>query len=654
MKDSYRNPFDGINASQLNDKAILEYWCNPFNYKLFSDLQEDDIYTGQLNTIIVGGRSSGKTMLLRYCSFGVQYKKALTETNDREDIINYFIEKGGIGIYKRIDGSALNDFNNKNISEEQKKGIFTHYFEMNICYEYLEAINTLLKGNPLTINKQFYLELSELLGQPELKTIDDCLTYLDKEIKNVDDFRSKMPFYESLDLNTPKIFAATTLSYKVPEIVSNSIKEFNNINFVLLIDEYENFAVPQQRMVNTLLKFTKPNIKFRISMRPEGFNTRQTVSDSDVIEEGREFKVINFDNVVLKNKDYDKFVIDVCKKRLENVKAFRDNNKTDIVSFLGSREKLEEEALDLTKKYPGRHFQYNKYKGINKSELDELKYPKNPLLEMLNLLWLSRGIAIKDISKAMKDYLNKIVNDNSEKYKMDYVDKYKLSLMFLLASVYRKHKLYYSFRTYSFLSFGMVGHFLELCNEAFKYAAFEDKDSLLREGTISKEAQNKAAYEVSSYQLRKTSTIPHYGNLIYQFINNIGNIFQSYHLDTKIKYPETNQFSVDYLLIKDEKYKEAFRHTIRWSVIQRKKSKQRPSPSKNKADIYTINRIFSPVFGITYRTRGGYSYEMSPDEIIKYMTGKIEPQKEVILRGKKRKTNSINMKESSNQQTLLL
>ncbi len=45
---------------------------------------------------------------------------------------------------------------------------------------------------------------------------------------------------------------------------------------------------------------------------------------------------------------------------------------------------------------------------------------------------------------------------------------------------------------------------------------------------------------------------------------------------------------------------------------------------------------------------------MSPDEIIKYMTGKIEPQKEVILRGKKRKTNSINMKESSNQQTLLL
>jgi len=272
---------------------------------------------------------------------------------------------------------------------------------------------------------------------------------------------------------------------------------------------------------------------------------------------------------------------------------------------------------------------------------------------MLNLLWLSREVSIKEIKKAMKDHLNGIINDNSQKYKRDYVDKYKLSLMFLLASVYRKHKLYYSFRTYSFLSFGMVGHFLELCNEAFKYAAFEDKDSLLK-GQISKGAQNKAAYEVSDYQFRKTSRIPpNHGDLIYPFISNLGKIFQFYHLDPKIKYPETNQFSVDYLLIRGEIYKEAFRHAIRWSAIQRKKSKQRPSPSKNKADMYTINRIFSPVFEITYRTRGGYSYEMSPDEVIKYMTEEIEPSKEINSKSKKSEKESADKKQSTNHQTSL-
>lgn len=652
MKDSYRNPFDGINASQLNDRAILEYWCNSFSYNLFSDLKEDDIYTGQLNTLIVGGRSSGKTMLLRYCSFNVQYQKAISE-NPEENIINYFKEKGGLCFYKRIDGSALNDFNCKNLTEEKKNGLFTHYFEMNICYEYLEAINKLLKGNHLTVDNRFYSDLSGLFGNSDLKTLDDCLTYLDKEIQKVDDYRSKIPFYENLDFNPPKIFAATTLTYNVPEIISNSIKEFEKINFVLLIDEYENFAAPQQRMVNTLLKFTKPNIKFRISMRPEGFNTYQTVSDSDAIEDGREFKMIFLDNVVLKNKDYDKFIIDVCKKRLENVKVFRDTYKTDIVSFLGLRENLEKEAKELTKKRPGTHFNYKKYKGYEKEDLDTLKYPDNPLLEMLNLLWLSRKrIPIRDIKKAMDDYLKGVKNQNSQKYKRDYVDKYKLSLMFLLASVYRKNKKYYSFRTFSFLSFGMVGHFLELCNEAFKYAAFEDKDLLIREGKISIESQNKAAYEVASYQLRKTSLIPYFGNFIYQFVNNIGNIFQYFHLDSKIRYPETNQFSVDYLLIKEENYKEAFRHAIRWSAIQKKKSKQRPSPSKNKADIYTINRIFSPVLGITYRTRGGYSYEMAPDEIVKFMTEKIEPNKEVTQKGKKKNLKSINKQVSHVQQNI--
>ena len=422
------------------------------------------------------------------------------------------------------------------------------------------------------------------------------------------------------------------------------------MNFVLLVDEYETFAAPQQRLINTLVKFTKPNIKFRISMRPEGFNTRHTVSDSDVIEEGREFKIINFDNVVLKNSDYEKFVIEVCKKRLESVKSFRDSEKTNIVSFLGLRENLEQEALELTEKHPGRHFQYKKYQ-VTKDQQHLLSSPANPLLEMLNLLWLTRGMKAEDISKAMKDYLSGIDNKGSAKYKMDYVDKYKLSLMFLVASVYRKNKMYYSFRTFSFLSFGMVGHFLELCNEAFKYAAFEDRASLINDGKVSNEAQSKAAYEVSSYQLRKAATIPYYGNLIYQFVNNLGRVFQHYHLDQEIKYPETNQFSVDYLLIKDEKFKEAFRHSIRWSVIQRKKSKQRSAPSKNKADIYTINRIFSPVFGITYRTRGGYSHEISPDDIVRFMTESIEPSKEVSI--KEKRSHSKSQKPNSKGQTSL-
>ena len=264
MKDSYRNPFSGTNASQMDDQSILEYWCDPFSYKLFSNIQENDIYSNPLNTVIVGGRSSGKTMLLRYCSFSVQYLNALKEVKVKSGVINYFIEKGGIGFYKRLDGSALNDFNKKNISIEKRISLFTHYFEMNIGYEYLHAINTLVSGNHLKIHGSIISKISELIGRRDLHSLNECLDHLDKEIKKINDFGIKTPFYDNLEFNADKIFAPTSLSYRIPEILSESIKEFKKINFVLLIDEYENFSLPQQRMVNTLLKFTRPNIKFRL------------------------------------------------------------------------------------------------------------------------------------------------------------------------------------------------------------------------------------------------------------------------------------------------------------------------------------------------------------------------------------------------------
>ena len=160
MKDSYRNPFDGINASQLDDQTILEYWCSPFNYKLFDNIQESDMYSNASNTVIIGGRSSGKTMLLRYCSFSVQFKKAIAEITSKDELFDYFINKGGICFYKRIDGSALNDFNKKNISEEKKLAIFTHYFELNLCYEYVDALNKIVQYSGINIDSKIFTELS--------------------------------------------------------------------------------------------------------------------------------------------------------------------------------------------------------------------------------------------------------------------------------------------------------------------------------------------------------------------------------------------------------------------------------------------------------------------------------------------------------------
>lgn len=624
LKDSYKNPFSEYNANVMEPETILSYWCNPFNINQFSEVKESYIYSDRMPIVFMGGRGTGKTMFLRYLSYPIQIQRAHENTNGNGSILSYFKDKGGIGFYIRIDGPKLRSFAGSGVSSEMWDYIFTHYFELVVGRAYLEVISDLIQRDALNeknINKNFVPEIAKLLGKTkkEINSISDSLIDLDSKIKEVDAFRTDIRFLNT-QFNPSKTFGSQSLSFEIPKIARETINEFSkNINFTILIDEYENFLKSQQRMVNTLLKFVKEGITFRIGMRLEGFRTFDTISKDDFIKEASDYRKIVFEEgfVKIKEKGYQKFLIEIAKKRLERVKVFNERGFLDISTILGKSENLEEEAIELTKKRPGKHF--NLLKNTSTDEIKLLKNKNNPLMEVLNILWFSRGKDAKIINKAMTDYLNGKKTEDAKKYRMDYINKYKLSLMFLLVSSYRKNKKYYSFNTLSFLSSGIIRNFIELCRKSFEYAVFEDVDGLLHEGKISKDAQDKAAGEVANNELQQIQRIRDYGSYLYRFTINTGNLFRDYHKDTSIKYPETNQFSVDKGLI-EEKYRNAFNAALEWSVIQKKPNLQQPAPGKHLKDIYTINRIFSPSFEITYRTRGGHSVELNPQQIKEFMT----------------------------------
>ncbi len=632
MKDSYRNPFSGSNAATLDDQAILDYWCNPFHYRLFSPIKESDIYEDPGNIVLMGGRSTGKTMFLRYWSFPVQLKLAEKDFKSKR-LIDYFKEKKGIGFYIRIDGPILRSFNGSGIADEKWNPIFTHYFELIAGRSYIEAVKKFYDIGNLKkdeIEDKFIPEVKRIIKESQIISLDDLLNEFDSRIKEVDTFRGDIPFFKKHFKPSGGGLASQSLSFGIPKIAKTTISEFKDINFILLMDEYENYLAPQQQVINTLLKFSKNEIRFRIGMRLEGFRTFNMISEDDFIKEGREYRKVVFEEVLIKkdlkkkkpNKKnhYRDFLIEVSKKRLESIKILKENGKTDITEFLSKSEDLEKEALELVSKNPGKHFEYFK-KFLKEPDIELIKCKENPLLELLNILWVLRGVPADEVKATMEDYLkgNK-KGEKVKKYHMDYVNKYKLSLMFLLCSIYRKNKNYYSFNTFSFLSSGIVGNFIELCRRSFQYAEFENKDLLIKEGKISIDQQTKAALDFSDAELQQINRIESYGGYIYRFTNNIGNIFRDFHKDTRIRYPETNQFSADIDNLTDQKLKDAFTAAIKWSVVQKKPKIQQPSPGKHLKDIYTINRIYSPRFQISYRTRGGYSVKLSASDIVKLMT----------------------------------
>lgn len=620
MKDSYSNPFGGVNAVQLKVESILEYWCNPFIYDLFSGIKEQDIFEDSMNIIFMGGRSTGKSMFLRYWSYPVQFLKAEKEKIKLCDCIK---KNKGIGFYYRIDGPIIRFFQGKGIDKESWASIFTHYFELIIGRQYLEVLNILIISGELENNNledTFLPELRKLMGITNSLSLLEIINDFDKRITEVDLYRGNLPFYKNKFVPKTRGFSSQDLSFGIAELMLQHIDFFKDLNFIILLDEYENFLEYQQEIINTLLRFSRPQIKFRLGMRLEGFKTYNMITEEDFIKEAREYRKVIFEEVLNKDKGYHNFLIDISKKRLESIPILKEKGYTDIKSFLSDKENIEQEAKSIVKDNPKKITDYFLKKGISSESLLKVKFKDNPLLELLNNLWLVRGVTSEKIIKSMSEYLNGIETEDSHKYKRDYVDKYKYSLLFLLCSIYRTKKLYYSFNTFAFLSSGIVGHFVELCRRSFAIAGWGDNDKLLDDGVISIEHQSKAAYEFSNDEKKQINRIDEFGGLISKFVENIGNIFRDYHIDYKVRYPETNQFSNNIDAIENDKTRKALQAAIRWSVIQRKPAMQRTGPSESRKDLFTLNRIFSPAFQISYRTRGGKSIILDEEKLIKLMT----------------------------------
>jgi hypothetical protein len=105
-----------------------------------------------------------------------------------------------------------------------------------------------------------------------------------------------------------------------------------------------------------------------------------------------------------------------------------------------------------------------------------------------------------------------------------------------------------------------------------------------------------------------------YGDQLSTLVTNLGNVFREYHTDLYLRYPETNQIAVDFAERDGDESQKVFRAAIEWSLLQRKPELQGTAPGSDRKDIYTLNRIFSPVFEISYRTRGGHSEEYTNAE----------------------------------------
>ena len=123
--------------------------------------------------------------------------------------------------------------------------------------------------------------------------------------------------------------------------------------------------------------------------------------------------------------------------------------------------------------------------------------------------------------------------------------------------------------------------------------------------------------------------IPEYGKEVKSFVVQLGTIFRSWQNDERLSEPEVTYFSVDSAVL-SAKVKNVLDAAVQWSVLQPKKDMKPKEPSAPLLDVYALNHILAPYFGISYRLRGRIR-QISQNDIEVLMFG-TEDEKKMLFR----------------------
>lgn len=615
------NPFVGCTARDMTYDEVHQYWCSPF--RLY-DLRENELFTSKTPIVIEGIRGTGKTMIMKYLSYFIQKKSCSSQL--LEDKLSFFRKKS-IGVYFRYKADFCNLFISLDCSSEDKKRIFRQYYEFFITRQILEILDDFYAGSDS-------LQVTEILcaffGVNKM-SIRGILEYINNRIKEMDQIINSAIFDEGWrDKMMPLINSVGLVTELICKI-SNDFPGWKDVLFVILLDEYENLG-EFQTIINTLIKQVDDtvNLTYRLGMRPAGMEHNGTNVANEYLQIDRDFLLqkLEYGNY----EEYRNFAISISKKRLESIPTFYEHHLCNISDLLGEKENFDKEA-EAVAKGKKQFEQLKKYfpefdqrqDVINALSCDE------KLMEMYNILRVMRGSDYKEIGELSKTYrklrdarrLGELKEQNTDeakklkKYHLDYSSKYRMALLYVLLTIYGERKQYYSVNTFLRLSSGSINDFISLCRNTFKHINNDMLEELKRGKRIDSRIQDLAARDTAEDQRRKASMGNWNGDKIYLFIDTIGNLFEIYHRDLNVRFPETNQFAFadENEIRNDEQLREYLVELINSGTIIRKNQRQRKTFDTSKRGyLYMLNRIFAPIYQYSYRTRGGFNPVISTED----------------------------------------
>ena len=301
-------------ANQVNTETLVRLselfgahkaeWLGPRLFELFSAPSYFPQMTTSRPCILVGGRGTGKTTVLRGLSYRGQFE---LEKRNAESVVSWPY----YGFYYRVDTNRVGSFKGSELSEIEWLRNFGHYLNLLMCVQVLRFLHWFETTTKIPIN----LGQDDLrsvatafsLPSPEcnenlLKLLEQSLTEFEAHINNVADGKG------------PKLsLQGAPLSILLESVKRHDV--FCDKLFFFLIDEYENFEDYQQRLVNTLIKHSGELYSFKVCVRELGWRVRETLSKQEHLVSPADYIRIDITEV-MQGAQFEEFSHRVCQDRL--------------------------------------------------------------------------------------------------------------------------------------------------------------------------------------------------------------------------------------------------------------------------------------------------------------------------------------------------
>lgn len=620
MKDRQRdNPFDLTKASDYSDRQIQDFWVDVANDT--GSLVEILKPKSKMPMLLLGGKGSGKTHLMRYCSSSVQ---ALRHGSVRRAMT----AEGYLGIYSQADGLNASRFSGKGQTDELWASVFAYSFELWLAGHLLVSFRPAIQTDEIesaTWNNEFARKVSSLLhdeSSGSVASYDSLIAHLQKTRQSVDQAINNCSITRRLEGVTIS-FNPGELVFGIPEIISESCDFARDSVFVYLIDEVENFTEMQQRFLNSLVRYRRGNSTVKIGARLYGIKTANTLGAGEPIKRDAEYERVQLDDLLRENdRKYEDLARNLVLKRIESLSgATVEINRIDeLFSEIDSADYFRTAAKTITSARDTAGSERPHISRLRKALerasadrrfveeiLDSLRIDDHPLLEKVNLLAfykrVSAGKDLKALAAQIRDEAKALQTSGAQSVPgyHELYSHFSADLLAQLSRDYGRKPTYAGFKTLVRISQGVPRNLLSLLKHIYRRASFAGEEPF-QSTAISVESQTLGVQDAAEW-FWEDAQPDGFGSLVRNSVENIATLLRGIRYADNPAECDPCTFSLNTSRLSEDGKKSA-QMAENWSFILKISGSSGAKNDDRVLSKFQINPMLAARWGISTSRRG--------------------------------------------------